>query len=361
MTGRSLILQGVLATGGLAIAYATWQRPPERAVGEVIVVDATKSELGVVHFEDDNTSLDVQRGSSDGDNGIWLNLLDKTPIAKPPTKVPSGKTPAPATATKPRPMRSLRGDEPAEKLLEQFAPLRSARAFGSLDAAKLKELGLDAAKKKLSVQARGQSHDFVIGAPAQGSGENYLRDTKSGQVFLMPRTLLSDLQGAAFRLVDRKLHTFKIPDVGRLKVTTGGKSKELVIIDRKNANTYKMAPASTPDKPDEFARNWHEKIWRLFPTEVLGKAEVPVAGSPKVVVRVDYFDGTKSVGWVEIAKVDVAPAEDATSSDGKAADAPKPPQNPTEMYARTEHTAGWIRLNNDPSVVADTEKLISGS
>jgi hypothetical protein len=56
VTGRGLAVQGGLALAGLAIAYGTWQREPERAAGEVIVVDASKSELGSVHFEDDNTA-----------------------------------------------------------------------------------------------------------------------------------------------------------------------------------------------------------------------------------------------------------------------------------------------------------------
>ena len=50
MTGRGLAVQGGLALAGLAIAYGTWQREPERAAGEVIVVDASKSELSSVHL-----------------------------------------------------------------------------------------------------------------------------------------------------------------------------------------------------------------------------------------------------------------------------------------------------------------------
>ena len=44
-----------------------------------------------------------------------------------------------------------------------------------LDAAKVKELGLDKAKKKLVVTARGETREFVIGQPPQSSGESYLR------------------------------------------------------------------------------------------------------------------------------------------------------------------------------------------
>jgi hypothetical protein len=376
MTGRSLVIQGALALAGLSVAYATWQREPDRADGEVIVVDATKNELGRVHFEDDNTSVELERRSDGDGSAVWLQLLDKTPAPVPAAAKAHGtgapaSAASPAPAPRPRPLRDLRGDEPATRTFEQFAPLRSARAFGTLDAAKLKELGLDAPKRKLQVTARGQTRDFVIGSPASATGESYLRDVKDGRVYLMPRALLSDLQGAGYRLVDRRLHAFKIADVNRIVVTASGKSRELVLTNGQNPTAYKLAPAGTPDKPDEQARNWHDKIWRLYPLELLGKGEVPADGTPKVAARIEYFDGRKPVGWVELGSVEKpdkpepsstgagggagASAADARSSVGKT-----PAPGPTELYARSEHTSGWIRLANDPTPLTDTEKLAAG-
>ncbi|MBC8132355.1 MAG: DUF4340 domain-containing protein, partial [Deltaproteobacteria bacterium] len=256
-----------------------------------------------------------------------------------------------------RPLRQLRGDEPAQKLLAEFAPFRSPRSFGVLDAKKLKELGLDNAKKKLVITARGEAREFVIGQPPQSSGESYLRDVKDGRIFLMPRQLLTDLQGAGFRLVDRKLHTFKIADVDRLAVSSGNKTREFVVTNRQDQAAYKLAPKGAPDKPEEMARNWHDKVWRLFPSEVLGKGEVPAAGAPKVVTRIDYFDGSKNVGWLELGKVEVPPGvEPASGPHG----APQP-NNGAELYGRTEHTAGWVRVHNDPSTLVDAEKVAAGS
>lgn len=357
MTGRSLLVQGALALAGLSVAYATWQREPERALGEVIVVDATKNELGHVHFEDDSTALELERRSEGGDTAVWLHLVDKAPPSAPAEARSSGTAaPPPPVVTKLRPPRDLRGDEPAVHTFEQFAPFRSPRAFGTLDVAKLKELGLDTPKRKLQITARGQTHDFAIGSPAAGTGENYLRDLKDGRVYLMPRSLLSDLQGAGYRLVDRKLHAFKLGDVNRVVVTANGKSRDLVLSNGQNATGYKLASAGTPDKPDEQARTWHDKLWRLYPMELLGKGEVPAAGAPKLGARVEYFDGRKSVGWVELAKLELPPKTEPAS---KTASAKTPPSPTTEWYARSEHTAGWIRLASDP--IADTEKIAAGS
>jgi Domain of unknown function (DUF4340) len=363
MTGRGVIFQGGLAALGLAIAYGTWQREPERAVGEVVVVDATKSDLTNVHFEDETNSVDIQRDKQDAESGVWLRVQDKTPVTSPAKAASPNPTSAPppsATPTptaKPRPLRVLRGDEPAEKLLATFAPFRSPRAFGVLDANKLKELGLDKAKKKLTISARGETRQFVIGQPAQGTGENYLRDTADGRVYLMPRQMMSDLQGAAYRLVDRKLHTFKIPDVNRMVIASAGKKREFIIKNPEDPNAYKLAPANAPDKPEEMARNWHDKIWRLYAVDVLGKNETPAGGEPKVSARIDYFDGAKNAGWLEIAKLDVAPGvEPAAGPHGS-----PQPNNGTELYGRTEHTAGWIRLRSDPSLLTDADKISAGS
>ncbi|HEY4184148.1 MAG TPA: DUF4340 domain-containing protein [Polyangia bacterium] len=352
MTGKSLALQGGLAIAGLVIAYGTWQREPERAAGEAVIVDSTKAELGSVHYEDDNGSVDIQRRDEGGESSPWLHVVDKTPV--PPPLKPGQPAPPPA---KPRPPRDLRGEEPAEKFLAQFAPFRSPRAFGVLDAAKAKELGLDASKKKLVVTARGEKHEFVVGQPAQSSTESYLRDVKDGRTYLMPRSLLTDLQGAGHRLVDRRLHTFKIADFNRLTITAAGKDRAFIVSNGHDQNAYKLAPAATPDKPDEQARNWHEKIWKLFPSELLGKGEAPAAGEPRSLVRVDYYDGAKRLGWLEIGKVELPGSAPASIS----AVPPPAATNNVETYGRTEHTAGWVKLNNDPTLLQDAEKIAAGS
>ena len=347
MTGRALAIQGGLALAGLIVAYTTWQREPERAAGEVVVVDSTKAELGNVHYEDENTVVDVRRKDDGGEKSVWLRIEDKTPVA--PAAKP-GQPPPPATP-KPHPPRELRGEEPAEKFLAQFAPFRSPRVFGVLDATKIKELGLGDSKKRLTVTARGETREFVIGQPAALGGETYLRDTKDGRVYLMARTLASDLQSASHRLVDRRLHTFKIPDFSRVTVKANGKTRELVVTNGRDQAAYKLASSTTPDKPDEMARNWHEKIWRLFPTEILGKGELPPGGEPKVAVRVEYADRGKTIGWIEIGKVD-APEQAPLSSN---------PAKPADLYGRTEHTAGWVKLSNDQSTLQEAEKIAAGT
>jgi hypothetical protein len=372
MTGRSLAVQGGLAALGLVVVYTTWQREPEHAPGSVVVIDASKSDVTLIRYEDDTSAVDLTRGKIGNEPGVWLHLVTKpkadtkpaapNPHAKPeapkptdpkaPAKPddkaakPDDKSPKPAVAT--TPPRDLPGGEGAKKLYDQFAPFVSMRSFGVLEANKLKELGLDNPKRKLEVTVKGAVRRYEIGQPsAQSSGEAFLRDTRDGRVYLMPRQILSELQNAN-HMVDRRLHTFEPGDFDRIKLSAGGKQKEFVHVGRESKATAGFAPVKTPDKKDQMAKNWHDALWRVFPTELLGKGEEPAAGKVTVLLRVDYTEDKASVGWIEIGRAPEAAS--GVSDDGA----------PTgDMFARTEHTAGWVKIPSGGQLVPDAQKLIA--
>jgi hypothetical protein len=379
MTGRSLAIQGGLAAVGLVAVYATWQREPERAPGAVTVIDASKSDVTLVRYEDDASAVDMTRGKVGDKDGVWLHLVTKPKAdpkkpdpAKPDPAKPDAKKTDPKTDPKadpkaevkpepknphkpdvkadapPAPPRDLPGADAATKLYDQFAPFVSQRAFGVLEANKLKELGLDNPKRKLEVTVKGAVRRYEIGQPAaQTTGEAFLRDTRDGRVYLMPRNILAELSNAA-HMVDRRLHTFELGDFDKVKLSAGGKQKEFVHVGRESKATAGFAPAKTPDKKDQMAKNWHDALWRVFPTELLGKGEEPAAGKITVLLRVDYTEGGGAVGWIEIGR---APEAISGASDDA---------TPTgDVFARTEHTAGWVKIPSGGQLVPDAQKLIA--
>ena len=348
MTGRAAATQGGLAAVGLLAALFTSQRQPEHAPGSVTVIDATKMDVTHVHYTDDHNAVDFERGHGDKDAPVWIHLVPTAETPKPDAKTkPETKTKEPAP---PAPPRDLVGSEQATKVLDQFAPLVSPRAFGQLDPAKLKELGLEATNRKLDVTVKGEVHHFVIGQPEKATGgESFLRDTGDGHVYLMPRGMLSDLQNPN-HLVDRRLHGFEQGDFDRMVLAAGGKSKEYVQLEREARAKAAFAPAKTPDKRDQMAKNWHDAVWRAFPSDILGRGEEPTAGKPNVVLRVEYFDGKSSVGYMELAR-----AESSGVSEDAASEAP----SAADVYARTEHTAGWLKLHNGGQLIADAQKLLA--
>jgi hypothetical protein len=345
MTGRAAAIQGGLAAFGLLLAHFTWQREPEHAPGSVTVIDATKNDIARVHYADDKNSVDFSRGNGGNEPPVWIHLIpsaepEKTPPAKPGAKAEPPKPKAPP------PPRDLAGGEPAVKVLDQFAPLVSPRAFGQLEAPKLKELGLESPTRHLDVTVKGDVRHYVIGQPEKATGgESFLRDLGDGRVYLMPRGMLSDLQNPN-HLVDRRLHAFEQGDFDRMVLAAGGKSKEYVQLDREARAKAAFAPAKTPDKRDQMAKNWHDAVWRAFPAEILGRGEDPPGGKPTVVLRVDYYDGKNTVGFMELGREESATgvSEEAPSGD---------------IYARTEHSAGWMKLHNGAQLLADAQKLLS--
>ena len=336
MTGRAAAIQGGLAALGLLAAHFTWQREPEHAPGSVTVIDATKIDVTHVHYADDHNAVDFERGHGDKDAaGLDSPGADgRGAQGRRQERQGEAGDQAQAEPTPPAPPRDLVGGEPATKVLDQFAPLVSPRAFGQLDAAKLKELGLEAPTRKLDVTVKGDVHHYVIGQPEKATGgESFLRDTRDGRVYLMPRGMLADLQNPN-HLVDRRLHAFEQGDFDRMVLAAGGKSKEYVQLDREARAKAAFAPAKTPDKRDQMAKNWHDAVWRAFPSEILGRGEEPAGGKPTVVLRVDYFDGKSSVGYMELAR-----EESARGVSEEAADAPGRRLRPHRAHRRLAEAA----------------------
>ena len=342
MTGRSAALQGGLAVAGLLAAHLTWQREPERAPGEVTIIDASKADVARVRYEDDDNILGLERQTEDGEPGIRLHVEAKTKA--PAAKVGEAPTPPPP----PSPARELRGNADALKLADKFAPFVAPRAFGVIEGPKLKELGLEAPTRHLELLVRGDTHKYDIGVAANAqNGEAFLRDTRDGRVYLMPRQVLTDLSNAR-RLVDSRLHAFETKDFDRLTLSVNGKRKEYVHLGRESAALDGYAPAKTPDKRDQTVKNWADALWRAFPMEVLGKGEQPKGGTFKIAFRVEYTEKGKPVGWTEIGRLETEAAS------GTSAPMPEVAEN---IYARTEHSIGWSKLHSGEQLITDAEKL----
>jgi hypothetical protein len=345
MTPRSVAIQGGLAFVALVAAYTTWQRAPELSDGEVFIVDVTKNDLEKVRFEDTEGKSWAELSRAKDNDGSFVTVklsgYDNTGVG-----LPSGHPGIPMKL----PDRLVRGNEGAGRLFERFSPLRASRALGVLDPAKLKELGLDdGAKKFVEVTARGIKRRFaIVPAPAGGS-DPYIRDTADNKVYIVARQILSDLQAASSNLVERRLHGFRLEDIDHVAIDAGGKKRELRAARLEDLPGVRLAPAETPDKFDPTLKNWHDKVFVLFPGDVLGKGEVPASGEPVVALRLDYSSRGRRLGFVEIAR-GATPAV----STGTAA----PPSN--EIYARSEFTQGWFRLNKDaPALLAEGEALLT--
>ncbi|HEX2572616.1 MAG TPA: hypothetical protein VH877_23915 [Polyangia bacterium] len=314
MRARGTAIQGTLAAIGLLTAYSTWQR--EATVdtpGEAVVVSASSSDLQKVHYDDGKGWMELERHT--GDDGVWLRLSAKQVG---PTQTPE---------------RLVRGSGEAEKLFKRFAPLEAARSLGVLPADKLKEIGLDTTKRHLELMLRGDKRTFKVALSPLGAGDPYIQDERDGKVYVFSNTTLNDLDAASVRLVDRRMHTFMIDELDGFTVSAEGKKREFVRKAGETKLTSKFAPKDKPDQTDDLVKNWHDRLWNIVPLDVMGADEKPKAGAPKVEVRLDYTFRGRPVGWIELAKITHTPTDTSTAAPAT-----------VELYARTEHTAGWVRI-----------------
>lgn len=315
MNVRGAAVQGGLAALGLVVAYTTWQREPERAPGEVVVIDVNKGDVQKVRYDEGKgkfVELDRRKEPGEEEPRVWLHLS-----ADPQRKTPERQVP---------------GNEGAERLWAKFAPLRATRGLGVLKGDKLKEVGLDAPKKKLTVTARGVTHVYDVGTSPFGVSDPYVRDAQDGRVYVLGGGVLSDLGSAGIRLVDRALHGFKPGDFDGFVVTAGSKSRAFAVQPTENMFAAKVTAKAT-GKVDDMAKNWHDKLWRTFVTDVLGKGEKPDKGAPEVGCKVEYTWHGKSKGFIEVGRI-TPPQTQSTA---------QPP--PPEVWARTERTASWDKLS----------------
>jgi hypothetical protein len=201
-----------------------------------------------------------------------------------------------------------------------------------MDAAKLKELGLTESARALDVVSRGTHHRFKV-APSV-AGMPYLESEADGKVYVLSSSLISELDAASTRLVERRLHKFRGDEVESLTVESQGKKRDF---EQKGTmpGAARLFPKGS-DAPDAFAKNWSDKLMRLFPIDILGRGETPVGGEPQVQLSVRYQKGGKPLGHLELG------------------------HQGTDLYARTELTAGWVKLPaNSDDVLHESAKVLN--
>lgn len=344
MKARGMAIQGGLALAGLVAAYVTWQRPKEaQRADSVLVLSATKQSLEKVRFDDGTRFIEVQRVAAP-EPRLWVSLgflegkrpaLDAgVPGLTDPdagvSRMPAAPPPAPP------PDRTLLASERADTLIGRFIPFEATRALGRLSKEKLEELGFGGTERTLQVTVAGQTHRFRVAKPERGLIGSYVEDEETRDVYLVQSSIFTELDPASTLLVDRRLHAFRQSDFDAFTVSAGGRSVGFVQKDANVPATAKVARASQPDKPDEMAKNWHDKIWsRLVVTEVLGKGELPKAGAPKVGLRLEYGAGGKDKGWLELG---VDPAKG--------------------LWARSENTASWVGLHQGAEEVLEEARRL---
>lgn len=324
---RSVTLHGaVLAVAGL-LAFRSWTKGEDTGPkhGETELWPGTPAQVQEVRFESKGGTIRLEpREDSHGRYFIGTVKKNPNPADKDKKTPPAGSAsvpPEPPKVEEPKTARFV-STKDGEDLVAQLAPLRALRVLGKVTDKQKTEFGLDQDEGKLFVRMAGKERSLVFGASTPGGTDRYARDMGDGNAYVVSGTILRDLMSADQRLLEHKLHAWEDSAVKRVKITAGTASRELQkSTEKKDAWTKLGAPA----EKDETASNWMSKVDRLHITTYEGEKLDPPVAATDVIVKIEYFDERKPIGFLEIAR--------------RPGTGDKP-----EYVVRTEHTRWYASL-----------------
>jgi len=285
-----------------ALALVVWSRGDKVDEGgttqKVEVWGGTKGGVERIRFESTQRIVNLD-ARQDATGRYYVGVVERED--KPPPPRTDGGAPPPETASKKTTTRFI-GVKEAAELAEKLAPLLAARQIGPLASGRAEEFGFDKPEGTLKVKVGGVEQTLVIGATTPGGQERYAKREPGGIVYAVSGDIVQTLLGAESRLLERDLHGFAESDVTRLRITRSGKSREAVTLTDKKGG---WADAAEPGKLDETLGNFLGKVSRLHVTEYVETPTTPLTPDSSV-LRIEYFGGAKSLGFLELYKV---PAE----------------------------------------------------
>ena len=256
---------------------------------------------------------------------------------------PASSAAAPARAT-PKPKKitkrsSFVGNQAAEELLRKLARLPVLRKLGRVGDAKLSEFGLTKSQTTLTLVSGGSPRVFVIGDQTHGNRDYYIQDKGDQHVYVMRPRLIEDLRYADFRLIERSLHSFTSKDYDRVTIAGAHTKRTLLQNGRhKPATATWSEDGAGQSTAKESYRAFLQKLSRLRVMEYLEAERPPATLRP--IVRVDFRDGGRSLGFLELSK------------DTQADTAAKP--GTPGYFARSEQSRYLVKVS--PVLAADIER-----
>jgi Domain of unknown function (DUF4340) len=205
------------------------------------------------------------------------------------------------------------------ELADSLATLKATRVLGKIAPERIPDFGFDKTDLgELKVVVAGKEHTLQLGEKTPGGSDRYVRDTSTGEAYVIPGSIANDLTSADNRLIEREFHAFGDEKVGKVVIKTATGSREVV---RHAVEKDFWAHPDSPDTKDETVSNWMTKVDRLRVTTYVEPLD-PAPKPEDQVVSVEYFnDKGRKLGFFELVR---RPAKD--------------PKEKPEYVARSERT-----------------------
>lgn len=307
MNRRGTAVQGALAAGALAIAFMLSHSRQSIGMNEAVIVEARSADIQTLKYFDGKRHYLVSPDPrSPGDLLVHVTAGERLVApGVPPEKIPD---------------RDLKGGQLAKDLWNAFAPFKAMRALGKLPPDRLKALGLEDTKRRLTVKVRGIERTYRLATPPPGAVEPYLMAETDGSVFVVNRLIMNTFSERA--LGPDRAHSFNLHEFDRLTITPIGKAALAFKNQRLEGTEAHLVSESALQVNATSLEQWHSGTFAVPVEDALGPNETPTSGEPKVEYRLEYWLGRDRQGWMDLAL-------------GTFRGQPR-------LYFRTEQSLGWM-------------------
>jgi hypothetical protein len=376
---KGVLAHGLLALLGLLFAYRTWthEDKDEPVADLVTVAECSPNELSAIEVETPThwVRFKAKKGADKEPLQYWVTAQRKPPEedkkpdankdAKPETDKtakPDAKKDEPAAAAKPATHKNAKPEPPKpadaapkppeppkvarpfnpnapvtflaspkfEERRKSLAPLRAMRAIGEVKPAKFSDFGFDKVGTYLRMTCGNRKIALDVGARTYGLADQYVRDPKTKQVYLLNGQIVMDLESAQFKFTQTDLHDFPMTEVDATVIKAAGKELRLVQRNRLTPEDARWVDAAAPDKRNELFGNWFQRLDKMKIKSFLDEGAEPgsdlaiEARGMLPVLTMSYELEGKKKGSLELVRVDTAQGG--------------------FYYARSEATHRWVTL-----------------
>ncbi len=329
--------------------WAEERQVPRKVAGEGSADQATPDVAGGVSAEGAEGNVGEEAGELSG-------VPSEAPVSNPAetdtaemdaVETNTVETTKAATTIEAPPPNNFVVNESADTYLDRFRRLQALRGLGKLSEEQLAALGFDGPELVFEVECKSVKRSFRVGGSTFGTGDRYLKDLRSQEIFLVDAEVIKGVESAKFRLMQREMHRFELSEVEKVVVSALGQQRTLLHRDRLKPELESWVDVDAPDRRNELYANWLDRVGKLRAQSYLGPGIQPeqdvkdATGSQESVVQIRYLDKRENViGELELVRV---PGEQVT------------------YFARSDTTQRWVKvLRSVAQQIADDVPTIMG-
>ena len=341
MRGRGIFGYLLVLSLSLGLAYHTWTGDKEAPDETVTIFDYGRRELVRIEVETATRFVEVRplKSAHSGERYFWITVTSVGGEVGEYSDTNPGNDPAKALDKTLEKIKEFKGNSAFDELMQELQPLAGLRAFGRLGEEKLVEFGLAEATERFVVELGSGRREFILGGTSYGDRNRYLRDTDTGDVFMLKEQIIRSLSYPEGRFMEKNLHPFKEQDVERIAVAADDGERELHHIALAGGRYSGWADPGDREKDKHLYSNWVKKLFRLRAERYLPRDRATTPSEPpdsaRTLCELRYYRRAKELGFLTLYR--------AAGSDEEA----------PEYFARSESTEGVVTL-----VGAVTEELL---